>query len=150
MRYLCTGCNYIYDESQWDEDISYGTSFDALDDYFTCPACWAEKDYFHEIKEEVNYIPEDPREPLEIDHYIETEVSRDKLVVTIGNEIHPMWDSHRISAVSLYDEYGDLIETKFMDYDVDPVVEFDFDDLWEYEIRVQCSLHGVWWKKFSQ
>jgi desulfoferrodoxin (superoxide reductase-like protein) len=61
-----------------------------------------------------------------------------------------MWDSHRISAVSLYDEYGDLIETKFMDYDVDPVVEFDFDDLWEYEIRVQCSLHGVWWKKFSQ
>lgn len=150
MRYLCTGCNYIYDESQWDEDISYGTSFDALDDYFTCPVCWAEKDYFHEIKEEVNYIPEDPREPLEIDHYIETKVSRDKLVVTIGNEIHPMWDSHRISAVSLYDEYGDLIETKFMDYDVDPVVEFDFDDLWEYEIRVQCSLHGVWWKKFSQ
>jgi hypothetical protein len=38
----------------------------------------------------VNYIPEDPRDPLEIDHYIETEVSRDKLVVTIGNEIHPM------------------------------------------------------------
>ncbi|MGB2110662.1 MAG: hypothetical protein ACPHY8_01755 [Patescibacteria group bacterium] len=40
-----------------------------------------------------------------------------------------MGDSHRIAAMSLYDEYGDLVETKFMQQDVDPVVEFDFDDL---------------------
>jgi hypothetical protein len=28
-------------------------------------------------------------------------------------------------------------------------VEFDFDDLDEYEIRVKCSLHWVWGKRFS-
>jgi desulfoferrodoxin (superoxide reductase-like protein) len=50
----------------------------------------------------------------------------------------------------LYDVYWDLVDTKFMQQDVDPIVEFDFDDLWEYEIRVQCSLHGIWWKKFIQ
>jgi desulfoferrodoxin (superoxide reductase-like protein) len=68
--------------------------------------------------------------------------------VTIWNEIHPMWESHRITSISLYDEYEDLIEEKFMDYDEDPIVEFDFDDLGEYEIRCRCSLHWVWWKKF--
>jgi desulfoferrodoxin (superoxide reductase-like protein) len=61
-----------------------------------------------------------------------------------------MWESHRIGAISLYDEYGDLIETKFMQQDIDPIVEFDFDDLAEYEIRVQCSLHWIWGKRFIQ
>jgi hypothetical protein len=26
--------------------------------------------------------------------------------------------------------------------------EFEFDDLDEFEIRVKCSTHWVWWKKF--
>lgn len=150
MRYLCTSCNYIYDETLGEEDFQQGTSFDELGDYFTCPVCWALKEEFHGIEEEVNQISDNPNDPLEIDHFIETQITWEKLIVTVWNAIHPMWDSHRIAAVSLYDEYWDLIETKFMQQDVDPIIEFDFDDLAEYEIRVQCSLHGMWGKKFTQ
>ena len=150
MRYLCTNCNFIYDEWQWEENVAHGTRFEELSDNFECPVCGENQDSFHEIREEINYISDNPYDHLEVDHFIETQYKWDKLIVTIWNEIHPMWESHRITSVSLYDEYWDLIEEKFMDYDEDPIIEFDFDDLWEYEVRCRCSLHGVWWKKFSQ
>lgn len=153
MRYLCTNCNYIYDEAEWDreEEIESGERFEDLGDHFRCPVCWESEEFFHEIREEVQYIENEySKDPLEIDHFIETEVKNDKLFVTVGNGIHPMWESHRISSVALYDDYGDLIEEKFLGIDEDPITEFDFDDLWEFEIRVRCNLHGVWWKKVIQ
>ncbi len=153
MRYLCTNCNYIFDEGLWDRDseIDAGTSFESLGDYYHCPVCDEGAEAFHEIKEEVNYIDgPHTRDPLEIDHYIEAEVKNGKLRVAIGNEIHPMGDSHSITSIALYDEYWDLVEEKFLPMDEEPVVEFDFDDLWEYEVRCQCSLHGAWGKKFQE
>ncbi len=59
-----------------------------------------------------------------------------------------MWEWHRIAAVSLYDEYWDLIETNYLELETEAVTEFDFDDLDEFEIRVKCSVHWVWGKKF--
>jgi hypothetical protein len=34
-----------------------------------------------------------------------------------------------------------LIEEKYLEMENEAKVEFDFDDLDEYEIRVKCSLH---------
>lgn len=131
--------------------IEAGERFEWLGDHFECPVCGEGSDFFHEIREEVQYIENEyTKDPMEADHFIETEILSDKLRVTIGNGIHPMWDSHRITSVCLYDDYGDLIEEKFLWIDEDPIVEFDFDDMWEFEIRVRCSLHGVWGKKIKQ
>ncbi|MCP4523440.1 MAG: hypothetical protein GY828_04410 [Candidatus Gracilibacteria bacterium] len=149
MRYLCTNCSFIYDEGEGEENISQGTPFEDLDDFFSCPVCDAEKESFQEISEEIQNISDNPYDLLEVDHFIETKKKGDKLLVIIGNEIHPMGESHRISSISLLDEYGDLIEEKFLEQDREAMVEFEFDDFGEYEIRCRCSLHGVWGKKFS-
>lgn len=153
MRYLCTSCNFIFDEGIGDQDsgIEAWTSFDDLGDYFKCPVCEDSADAFHEIKEEVNYIDNHhTRDPMEVDHFIETERIWDKLKVTIWNGIHPMWESHSISSISLFDEYSDLVEEIFLPMDEEAIAEFDFDDLGEYEIRCRCTLHWVWGKKFQE
>lgn len=143
MKYLCTNCNYIYDSAFWDleEEVSVGETLEL------CPVC-DEYDTFHGIEEEVSYIEDDILDSIEIDHFPEVSINGDKLMVTVWNEIHPMWDDHRIASVSLYDEYWDLIEEKYLEMETEARVEFDFDDLDEYEIRVKCSLHWVWGKKF--
>ncbi|MCP4523297.1 MAG: hypothetical protein GY828_03690 [Candidatus Gracilibacteria bacterium] len=148
MRYLCTNCSFIYDEGEGEENIIGGTQFEDIHESFRCPVCDAEKESFHEISEEVQNVSDTPYDPLEIDHFIETKKQGEKLIVIIGNEIHPMGEHHRISSVSLLDEYGDLIEEKFLEQDHEAIIEFDFDDLGEYEIRCRCSIHGVWGKKF--
>ncbi len=39
-RYYCTGCNYIFDESEGDSREGYPPMpFDELPDEFTCPDC---------------------------------------------------------------------------------------------------------------
>ncbi|MDD2870509.1 MAG: desulfoferrodoxin family protein [Candidatus Gracilibacteria bacterium] len=144
MKYLCTNCNYIYDTAFGDdeEEVNIGQELDM------CPVC-EEYDTFHGIEEEVNYIDDNSRlESIEIEHFPEVIIEGDKLVVSVGNEIHPMGEDHRIASVSLYDEYGDLIEEKYLELEEEPRVVFDFDDLDEYEIRVKCSQHGVWGKRF--
>ncbi|USN59247.1 MAG: rubredoxin [Candidatus Peribacteria bacterium] len=56
MRYHCTECSYIYDESLGDsvDGIEAGTKAEELSQ---CPACDAE-DSFYPITEEVNYFDE--------------------------------------------------------------------------------------------
>lgn len=143
MKYFCTECSYAYDDALWDaeEEIKIWQTVDK------CPVC-EEYDSFQWLEEEVNYINDDNLWALEIDHFPEVVISDWKIVVTVWNEIHPMWIEHRIAAVSLYDEYGDLIKTNYLELEVEANTEFDFDDLDEFEIRVKCSLHWVWWKKF--
>jgi len=144
MKYLCTNCNYIYDSAFWDreEDIII---WDIIE---TCPVC-EEFDTFQGIEEEVNYIEEEDRlDSMEIDHFPEIKIEEDKLIVMVWNEIHPMWEEHRIASISLYDEYWDLIEEKYLEMENEARVEFDFDNLDEFEIRVKCSLHWVWGKRF--
>ncbi len=144
MKYLCTNCNYIYDSAFWDieENISIWEELNI------CPVC-EEYDSFHWIEEEINYIDDKVLDSMEIDHFPEVNIKDNKLIVTVWNEIHPMWENHRIASISLYDEYWDLIEEKYLEMDIEPVVEFDFDNLDEFEIRVKCSLHGSWGKKIS-
>mgnify|MGYP003987563269 CR=1 FL=1 len=144
MKYLCVNCNYIYDKAFWDkqENIEIWTELEK------CPVC-LEYNVFHWIEEEVNYIDINTLWPLEIDHFPDVKITENKLKVIIWNEIHPMWEEHRIASVSLYDEYSDLIEEKYLEMETEAVTEFYFDDLDEFEIRVKCSLHGVWWRKFK-
>ena len=143
MKHFCTECSYSYDDAIWDREEELNP-WDILN---KCPVC-EEYDSFQWLEEEVNYITEDNVWSLEIDHIPEIEIKWDKLIVTVANEIHPMWESHRIATVSLYDEYWDLIETKYLELENEAVTEFDFDDLDEFEIRVKCSVHGVWGRKF--
>jgi len=144
MKYFCTECSYSYDSDLWDKEEGINP-WDTLD---KCPVC-EEYDSFQWVEEEVNYINDNKLEALEIDHFPEVEISHWKIKVTVWNEIHPMWENHRIASVSLYDEYWDLIKTNYLDLDIEAVTEFDFDDLDEFEIRVKCSQHWVWWKKFK-
>ncbi len=143
MKYLCTNCNYIYDSAFWDREEEIEV-WEVLDQ---CPVC-EEFDTFHGIDEEVNYIEDDIMDSVELEHFPEVSIEWDKLIVVVWWEVHPMWEDHRIASVSLYDEYGDLIEEKYLEMENEAKVEFDFDDLDEYEIRVKCSLHWVWGKKF--
>lgn len=48
MKYKCSVCGYVYDESV--EDVPFG---DLAEDW-TCPECGASKDAFEEMKEEEN------------------------------------------------------------------------------------------------
>ena len=66
MRYLCVGCNYIYNEDLWDktEAIKAWTKFEELWDNFVCPVCWEYKDMFQEIKEEINFLEQAPRDVM--------------------------------------------------------------------------------------
>lgn len=141
MKYLCTSCNYVYDNALWDSEESVNIWAEINE----CPVC-GEYDSFQWIEEEINYIDDDLW-PLEIDHFPDIEVIWDKIKVTVWNEIHPMWEAHRIAAVYLYDEYWDLVSTRYLELETEAVVEFDNENFDEFEIRVKCSVHWLWWRK---
>ena len=48
MKYECTVCSYLYDETTGDPDneIAPGTKWDDLPDDFVCPLCGVGKDMF--------------------------------------------------------------------------------------------------------
>ena len=48
MRYICTGCSYIYDPAKGDplNDSPPGTAFEDLPDDWVCPMCYLPKDAF--------------------------------------------------------------------------------------------------------
>ena len=48
MRYICVGCDYVYDSDLGDEDlgIAPGTAWEAIPDDFFCPICGIGKDLF--------------------------------------------------------------------------------------------------------
>lgn len=150
MRYICTNCNYIYDESIGDIEswINIWTKIYEIWDDFSCPICnWSVDDFF-ELKEEVNYIEDNDN--LSFDHFPYIEDNDWKILVKIWKDMHVMWDDHRIYSVLLYDEYWELIEEIFLDIEVEPIVKFDYWDLDEFEIRVRCSIHWLWWRKIKK
>lgn len=148
MRYLCTNCSHIYDEAIWDSEEWYEPWVKLYDmqDYFTCPVCSEWIDSFQEIVEEVNYI-----ENLENLTWVEDEhcpvitIQDWKIKVKVGKEEeHPNLSEHYITNISLYDEYGDLVEEKFLSPEDEWSAIFDNYDLDEFEIRITCNLHWVW------
>ena len=52
-KYICPGCQYIYDPSVADPDsgIPAGTAFEDLPDDWVCPVCGLAKDEFEEYEE---------------------------------------------------------------------------------------------------
>ena len=145
MKKLCTTCNYIYDESTWDkeENIDIWTKIDK------CPVC-KEYDTFQGIEEEINYAEdEDNLNMLEIEHFPIFNFDRSILEVRAWREPHPMWAEHRVCSIWLYDEYGDLIEESFYAEDDELVMKFDISDLDSWEVRIKCTIHWIWGRKFE-
>ncbi len=147
MRYFCTDCSHIYDEAIGDPEMDFdaGVKIDELTEFY-CPNCEASADMFQPIVEEVLYA-EDPEylswaEREHIPHILHRD---DKEVeFSIGQEVHVMWDDHRITTAVLYDEYGDVVEEHFFSVDEDPIHVFHIEDLDSFEIQASCNQHGVW------
>ena len=145
MKFLCTSCNYVYDKSTWDreEGVEIWTIL------YRCPVCW-EYDSFHWIEEEVNLVEDvDSPNMLEIEHIPIFNFKDNILEVRVWREPHPMWAEHRISMIALYDEYSDLVEEKFFREDDDLEAYFDISDLDSGEVRVKCTIHWIWSRKFE-
>lgn len=97
------------------------------------------------VQEEVNYLDDTILSRIEQEHDIEAELLENgKVHVLVSEKKHPMEVEHKIVSISLYDEYGDILEEKFLE---EEIVELEqvFDDygVEEFEIRVKCSKHGV-------
>lgn len=154
MRFMCTGCNYIYNEDNGDleDNIRPWTKFENLWDSYVCPVCWELPDVFHEIIDEINYLWDIPMDVIEAEHFINTELlTEDKIKITIWKwDFHPAGEEHRITSIWLYDEYGDLVYEIFLTEDETPETEFDISDLDDFEIRIRCSLHWVWGVKIER
>lgn len=148
MRYLCTNCSHIYDESIWDTEEWYDAGLKLYDmqDYFVCPVCNEWIDSFQEIIEEINFIElKNDLTGVEDEHCPIITLENWKIKVIVGKEeVHSSMPEHFISNVSLFDEYWDLVEEKFLDSNSDFPVIFDNYDLDEFEIRITCNLHWVW------
>lgn len=149
MRYLCTNCNYIYDEwmGEQTDGIESGVR---CDDDFLCAWCW-ESGHFHEIEEELNIIDATNQDQyLELEHIPVIQIKDNSLLeVRVWRESHPMWPTHRISTIAIHDEDGDMIEQQFLSEDDQAVGEFNVDGYDDIEIRIRCSLHGTWSKKIN-
>ncbi len=148
MRYLCTSCAYIYDEAIGDIDDWYEpwVKLHEMQDYFLCPLCWERVGYFQEIKEEVNYFDgSENLTNLEDIHYPVVAQIDSKIKVSVWkDEFHPSDPEHFISSVTLLDEYGDVVEERFLNSDKIDEVVFDSYDLDEFEIQIRCNIHWVW------
>lgn len=153
MRYLCTNCNFLYDEDLWDKEdnIKPWTKFYNLGDSYVCPVCWELPDIFHEIIDEINYLWDWPEDFIEVEHFIDIEdIDENTIRTSVWKwNLHSSWEEHRITSIWLYDEYGDLVIESFFNAWMDPEIEFDISDLDDYEVRVRCSLHGVWGRKIK-
>ncbi len=146
MKYLCINCNYIYDEAIWDS-VDGIPAWTKIEDLNYCPSC-QEIDTFNHINEEITYIDEDTVDKIDLEHDIQISHDNFRIEVTVWWNSHPMWDDHRIAWVALFDEYSDLIEEKFLWIDDDSFVVFNNYDLDEFEIRVKCTQHQTFAKKF--
>jgi desulfoferrodoxin (superoxide reductase-like protein) len=148
MRYLCTNCSYIYDEALWDIEDWYDpwVKLDDMQDYFLCPMCWERAWFFQEIKEEVIYFDNlDDLTNIEYLHYPVVAQIDWKIKVSVGREeFHPSVEDHFITSISLFDEYGDIIEERFLSFNDWWEAIFDNYDLDEFEIQIRCNLHWVW------
>lgn len=148
MRYICTNCtSYIYDEALWDKQewIKPGTKFEEIGENFVCPSCYEGGDFFHEIKDEINYPnSKNNLTQLEKEHTICYTIKWSVLEVSVDNGQHSMTEEHHIVWMALYDENGELIEEKFLTQDDDTIIEFDLDYISDFELRIKCSQHWVW------
>jgi desulfoferrodoxin (superoxide reductase-like protein)/DNA-directed RNA polymerase subunit RPC12/RpoP len=139
MKYICTNCNYIFDEFLDNAD----DTIQKVNNDTQCPAC-NEYDVFQWIDEEVNYAKDiNNLELHELEHIPQIESSKEEgiIKVFVWQLEHPMWPEHRLYSISLFDEYWDLVVEEFLPKDWIPEAEFDISDFDEYEIRSKCRVH---------
>ena len=146
MKYHCSWCSYIYDESVWDEDleIEENTLFDNLPNDFFCPFCEIHKDDFILFWEEINY-PLDIRHltPKEQEHFPKISISWEKLNFLIDENTHNSKKDNFIFKISLYDDYWDEIDSKKFNFWDEVKWSFDLDYLDNFELRVFCIKEGI-------
>ena len=147
MKYLCTNCNYTFDEALWDPS-EWIEAWVKKTEEFVCPVC-NEEDTFYHIDEEITYIEDDTNDILEMDHFIEIKHDNFQFEVNIWDNVHPMGENHRIAWIWLFDEYWEMVDEKFLEIETDSTVLFDDYDLDTFEIRVKCSQHQLFAKKFE-
>lgn len=147
MKYLCTKCNYIYDEMLWevDDGVEFWTKFENVGDHFSCPNCYESSEYFQEVQMHVHSLDEDFLLWIEAEHIPIIDVLEDWMIKITVN--HPDEDSHFVWNIWIYDEYWDMVYEQFFTPDMPVYLEYDVSDLEEYEVRVQCNIHGTFWKK---
>lgn len=146
MKYHCTGCDYIYDEKLWDEDmwIDPKTFFDHLPSDFFCPFCDTHKDDFVVLEEQINYpLDRGNLTGFEQEHFPEFQIIWDTLKYGFSETQHPNDENHFIYKVSLVDDSGDeILKHQFQVWD-EVVWEFDIDYLDDFELRVYCFKDGI-------
>ena len=149
MRFLCTNCWHIYDESLGDETegVDPGTSVDELThNGIHCPVCDGSFDDFSPIEDEILYAEDSKHmnhlEKEHIPHIIYQD--SEKIEVCVGEDMHSVWDDNRITAIYLIDDEWHILEEIFIMPDEDPVCEFDVSGLDVFELRASCSKHGLW------
>lgn len=150
MRFLCTNCWHIYDESlgEIDEGIDPGTCIEEISEDIHCPMCDGSFDDFSMIEDEIIYADN----PDKLTHVEREHLPRilykdsEKVELCIGEEeeMHPSSEDHRIGAIYLVDDEGHIVEEIFIMPDEDPVAEFDISGLDVFEIRASCNRHGLW------
>ncbi len=150
MRFLCTNCWHIYDESLWeiDDGITPWTCIEEISEEIHCPMCDGSFEDFSMIEDEIIYA-DNPKHLTDVEKehlprilYKDTE----KVEVCVGEEdaMHPSSEEHRIGAIYLVDDEWHIVEEVFIMPDEDPVAEFDISGLDVFEIRASCNKHGLW------
>ena len=150
MKHLCTNCWYIYDEINWEiEDwIDYWTKLDDIRETFVCPNCFESSENFQEITPHIHSL-DDEGDILwiEAEHIPLVEFLENwEIKIEIN---HPSEESHFIWNIWIYDSFWDLVYEEFFKPWEPAYLEFDVSDLDEFEIRIQCSLHWIFSKKYS-
>ncbi len=153
MKFACSSCMYTYDESMGEPSLGLeaGTLFEELGEWFFCPGCSGEKEYFTELEEEINYpLDYDDLTALESEHFpIIIDKEEDWVKIQVWEKAHDTNDDHFISSITIYDEYEDIIEEQILLPTEEAIVTFDvdFEEIWE--IRINCSMHGIWARKIN-
>jgi desulfoferrodoxin (superoxide reductase-like protein) len=65
----------------------------------------------------------------------------ERVEVCVGEEMHPMDETHRITSICLVDDEGHIVDELFIMEEEDPVAEFDISGLDHFEIRASCNRH---------
>lgn len=149
MRFLCTNCGYIYDESLGEESdgIDPGTCIEEMNEENHCPMCGESFDEFSPIEDEIIYAMDDNNlTEVEREHIpVVMHQDSEKVEVSVGgDDMHPSGPDHRVTAMYLVDDEGHIIEEVFIMPEEDPVAEFDVSGLELFEIRASCNRHGLW------
>ena len=150
MKYLCTNCNYIYDEmiGEIGDWIEYGSKLENMQDTFICPSCFEWVENFQEITPHIHSLNDEKNLLwIEVEHTPIIEFLDDNTVKIEVN--HPSEESHFLWNIWIYDEYGDLVYEEFFKPGEPAYLEYNISDLDEYEIRTTCSLHWIFSKKYS-